>query len=194
MTDQVPDWDPRRFALVVVDVQRGFDDAAHWGRRDNPQCEENVGRLVAAWREVGAPVVFIRHDSVEPHSPLRPGTPGNDFKPVLTGQPDLLVTKSAHSAFHGSPDLDAWLRERDLAGLVVCGITTNHCCETTARVGADLGHTVLFVIDATHTFDRGTPLGDTVAAEMLARVTATNLDGEFATVVGTEELLTHAKI
>ncbi len=74
-------------------------------------------------------------------------------------------------------------------GIVVCGITTNHCCETTARVGGNLGHDVLFAIDATHTFDRTGPDGDTMTADELARATATNLHGEFATVVSTRELL-----
>ena len=53
--------------------------------------------------------------------------------------------------FHGGPDLHAWLVDRKTAGIVVCGITTNHCCETTARVGGNLGHEVLFALDATYT-------------------------------------------
>ena len=93
-----------------------------------------------------------------------------------------------NSAFHGDPDLAAWLRARDLTGLAICGITTNHCCETTARVGGNLGFDVRFVLDATHTFDRTGPDGTTMGADELARVTATNLHGEFATVVATAEL------
>jgi nicotinamidase-related amidase len=80
-------------ALVVVDVQLGFADPS-WGPRDDPACEANVGRLLGTWRERGDPVVFVRHDSVVPGSPLAPGTPGNAFHPVVTGEPDLLVTKS----------------------------------------------------------------------------------------------------
>jgi nicotinamidase-related amidase len=108
---------------------------------------------------------------------------------VITGEPDLLVSKQVNSTFHGTPDLDAWLRGRGLAGLVVAGITTNHCCETTARVGGNLGHQVLFALDATHTFDRAGPDGEVIAADELARVTAANLHGEFATVVSTAALL-----
>ena len=72
-------------ALLVVDVQRAFDESAYWGRRNNPACEENVARLIAAWRAAGDPIVFVRHDSVDPGSPLAPGTPGNAFKDVVTG-------------------------------------------------------------------------------------------------------------
>ncbi len=178
-----------RTALVVVDVQQAFTDSAYWGPRNNPDCEANVAALLAAWRAAQRPVVFVRHDSDEPGSPLAPGDPGNAFKPELTGAPDLLLTKRVNSAFHGDPDLAAWLRERDLAGIAICGITTNHCCETTARVGGNLGFDVLFVLDATHTFDRAGPDGTVMSADELARATATSLHGEVATIVATSELV-----
>ena len=176
-------------ALLVVDVQQGFDDPS-WGTRNNPACESKIAQLVAAWRAAGRAVVFVRHDSVEIDSPLRPGQPGNDLKPILSSRPSLLVTKSVNSCFHGEPDLDEWLRSRGLEGVVICGITTNHCCETTARIAGNLGYRVLFVIDATHTFDRQGPNGDLVSADLLAHVSATNLHREFATVVTTDELVT----
>lgn len=176
-----------RRALIVIDLQRGFDDPS-WGPRDNPDCEANIARLVSAWRDRGDPVVFVRHDSITPGSPLAPGTPGNELRDLLTGEPDLLVAKSVNSSFHGTPDLDAWLRASDLDAIAVCGVTTNHCCETTARVGGNLGYDVAFVLDATHTFDRATPDGEVIPAATLARVTAANLHGEFATVVTTDEL------
>ena len=133
-------------------------------------------------------MVFVRHDSVDEGSPLRPGTPGNTLRPELRGEPDLLVTKHVNSAFHGDPDLAAWLRDRGLDTIAVCGITTNHCVETTARVGANLGFDVVFVLDATHTFDRAGPDGDVMTADELARATATSLHGEFATVVATADV------
>ena len=126
---------------------------------------------------------------VEDESPLDPGTPGNQLKPYLKADPDLAVSKTVNSAFHGTPDLHAWLVDRKAAGIVVCGITTNHCCDTTARVGGNLGHDVLFALDATYTFDRTGPDGHTLTADELARATATNLHGEFATVTSTAELL-----
>ncbi len=81
------------------------------------------------------------------------------------------------------------MRDRSLDGLVLAGITTNHCCETTARLGRNLGQRVLFALDASHTFDRPEPDGQTVSADELSRVTATNVHGEFATVVNTRHLL-----
>ena len=178
-----------RIALVVVDAQKAFDDAGHWGPRNNPAFEENVGALIEAWREHGQPVVFVRHDSVEAGSPLRPGQPGNELKDVVSGAPDLLVTKHVNSAFHGEPDLAAWLRGNGIGDVVICGIQTNMCCETTARVAANLGFGMRFALDATHTFDLAAHDGGTLSADELARVTAANLDPEFGRVVSTAEAI-----
>ena len=94
-----------------------------------------------------------------------------------------------NSAFHGTPDLHTWLQRNEVTGIVVCGITTNHCCETTARVAGNLGYDVLFPLDASHTFDRTGPDGSTLTADELVRATATNLHGEFARVVSTADIL-----
>ncbi|MGI6879441.1 cysteine hydrolase family protein [Microbacterium sp. gxy059] len=174
-----------RPALIVVDVQRGFDDAGFWGARDNPACEENIAALIALWRERAWPIVFVRHDSDDPASPLAAGSPGNAFAHVLTGEPDLLVRKTVNSSFHGTPDLHAWLQRERIGEVVICGITTNHCCETTARVAGNLGYDTTFVIDATHTFDRPGLDGTMIPAALLSAVTAANLHGEFAAVVTT---------
>ena len=175
-------------ALIVVDVQLGFDDPS-WGRSSNPEAEQRIDRLVRAWEERGWPVVVIRHDSIEPDSPLRPDRPGNELKAFLHGKGSVTVSKHAHSAFHGSPDLHGWLREHGIDRVAVTGITTNHCCETTARVACDLGYDVTFVWDATRTFDRAAPDGTVVAADQLMTMTRTNLADEFARVLDTDAVL-----
>ena len=174
--------------LVVIDVQSGFDDPA-WGTRNNPACEENISRLIAAWRAAERPVVFIRHDSAHADSPLRPNQPGNEFKPVVSGKPDLLVAKHVNSAFYGDPDLHGWLQEKAMTGVAIAGIQTNYCCETTARMAGNLGYDTLFVLDATHTFDLPAHGGGTITADEVARLTASNLQDEFADVVMTADLV-----
>jgi nicotinamidase-related amidase len=177
-------------ALIVIDVQQGFDDP-DWGERDNPDAETNIGRLVQAWADAARPIVLVRHDSRTPGSPLAFGSPGNALKPVVADAPhDLFVTKHVNSAFYGQPDLQAWLDERGIRQLVVCGIQTNQCVETTARMGGNLGYDVTLPIDATHTFDMAGPGGIRLSAAELARATAVNLDGGgFARVVSTDEVL-----
>jgi nicotinamidase-related amidase len=180
---------PDRTALLVVDVQQGLDDTDYWGNRNNPACEDNIAALLEAWRGAGRPVVFVRHDSVEPGSPLAPDKPGNAFKDVVEGEPDLLVAKQVNSAFYGTPDLHAWLQEEGIDEVVICGITTNQCCEMTARMAGNLGYRTLFALDATHAFDRRDLDGGVIPADEIVRVTAANLEGEFATVVSTAALL-----
>lgn len=176
-----------RVALVVVDVQQGFDDPV-WGERNNPASEENIATLIEAWRAKGQPIVYVRHDSSEPESPFTPGQRGNDFQEILSGEPDLLVVKSVNSAFHGDPDLATWLRAEGIERIAVCGIQTNMCCETTARVAANLDFEMTFVLDATHTYDLPAHNGGgTISADELSRVTASNLDPEFGRVVDTRE-------
>ena len=177
-----------RNALVVVDVQQGFEDAA-WGPGNNPACLPNIHRLLLEWRRHGQPVVIVRHDSTSPDSPLRPGQPGNDLDEIVAGPHDLLIVKSVNSAFYGTPSLDDWLRAEGISRVTVCGITTNHCCETTARMAGNLGYETAFVLDATRTFDRVGPDGEVVSADELARVTAANLHGEFARVVSTADAI-----
>jgi len=173
-----------RVALIVVDVQQGFDDPV-WGKRNNPDCERNIAALIDAWRSNDQPIVFVRHDSSEPGSPFTPGQRGNDFQDIVAGEPDLLVVKSVNSSFHGEPDLAGWLRAGGIERIAVCGIQTNMCCETTARVAANLGFETDFVLDATHTFDLPAHGGGTISADELSRVTASNLDPEFGRVVDT---------
>ncbi|WP_309068946.1 cysteine hydrolase family protein [Microbacterium sp.] len=177
-------------ALVVIDMQQGFLDR-YWGPTTNhPQCEDNVARLIAHWSAQGDPLVVVRHDSVHPGSPLHPATPGNALMDAVAAvDADLLVTKTVNSAFYGEPDLEAWLRGAAISRLVLCGIQTNMCVETTARMGGNLGFDVVVALDATRTFDLAGPDGTVTPAEALMAATATNLHGGgFATIATTADL------
>jgi len=174
--------------LLVIDVQQGFLEPS-WGPSSNPGCEDNIRSLLGLWREREWPVVLVRHHSREENSPLGPGSPGAEFQEGIAGKSNLLVTKSVNSAFYGTPDLHQWLTEEGYHHLVVCGITTNHCCETTARMAGNLGYQVTFVEDATRAFDAHHPDGTIISACDIARASCASLHGEFATVVSTAELV-----
>ncbi len=112
---------------------------------------------------------------------------------VAAVEPALHVTKSVNSAFYGEPDLHAWLAGAGIGQLVLCGIQTNMCVETTARMAGNLGYDVLLPIDAAHTFDLAGPDGAVLSAEDLTRATATSLHGGgFARVVRTAEVVAAA--
>jgi nicotinamidase-related amidase len=183
-------------ALVVVDVQKGFEELGYWGERNNPEADDNIAALIDVWQESGRPVVFVRHDSSGPRSPLRAGYQGNGFKEYVEERrgrgagPELLVTKSVNSAFLGTPDLGAWLTAQGITQIVVAGIQTNMCAETTARMGGNLGYDVLFAYDATYTFGLEGPFGWRRSAEELAQASAVSLHGGgFARVVTTKEIV-----
>lgn len=175
-------------ALIVIDVQQGFLDPV-WGRTDNPRAEDNIRRLLSAWRRRHWPVVLVRHDSLTPDSPLAAHHGGNRFQEGIDGAHHLLVSKTVNSAFYGTPDLRTWLDSQGINSVVICGLTTNHCCESTARMAGNIGYDVSFVIDATRAFDQTHPSGDTIPAEQIVRATAANLDQEFATVTLTDDVL-----
>lgn len=180
---------PNDAALLLIDIQRGFEDAAYWGPRNNPRLEENVAALLAAWRATGRPVIHVRHMSTTPGSPLRPGQPGNDFMEAASPLGDEpIVEKSVNSAFIGT-DLEERLRGAGIGSLVVAGLTTNHCVSTTTRMAGNLGFDTWLVGDATASFDRRGPDGMLHPAEQVHAVSLASLHEEFATVVDTAEVL-----
>ncbi|MDI3243329.1 isochorismatase family protein [Arthrobacter sp. AL08] len=178
-------------ALIVIDVQQTFDDLGYWGKRDNPDAEKNILRLVEYWQEHGLPLVMVTHTSERFESTFHPDRSSSQLKPFLAGvEPTLAVTKTVNSAFLGSPDLADWLTTNEIEEVVLCGIQTNMCVETTARMSDNLGFSTAVAIDACHTFDLLGPDGVVMKAADLSKVTATNLwGGDFAAVVTTQTIL-----
>lgn len=179
---------PQDTALLVVDVQLGLDDPSY-GTRNNPEAELRMAELLTAWRASGRPVYHVQHMSREPASPLRPGMPGNAIKPEVAPQPgEPLFRKEVNSAFIGT-GLEEALRRDGRNALVVIGLTTEHCVSTTVRMAGNLGFTTFVVADATAAFDKQDRNGRRWAATEVHELTLATLDGEFATVVTTDELL-----
>ena len=189
-------------ALLVIDVQESFRQRPNWAVVDHPDIADRVGRLVGGARAAGDLVVWVLH--------TEPGT-GTVFDPASghvrlidglapeAGEP--VLRKTSHNAFT-TTNLQQLLTEAGVGEVVVCGIRTEQCCETTARLASDLGYRVLFVTEATATQPiphRDAPAGQTVAelladprtlpaAEVVAR-TEYALAGRFATIVTIDEVV-----
>lgn len=179
---------PEKTALLVIDVQEAFKDA-RCGRRNNDDAEANIGRLLKEWRVQKRPIVHIKHDSTSPESLLRPGAPGNEIQEIA--QPcagEVLITKSVNSAFIGT-DLHELLQKSGVDTLVIAGLTTDHCVSTTTRMAANLGYSVYLVADATATYERTGFDGKNYSAEEMHHSALVSLQGEFASIVTTEQLV-----
>jgi nicotinamidase-related amidase len=137
--------------LLVIDVQDSFKaDSIRWSRRNNPKFESNVSSLISAYREAGEPIIFVMHqDSDGGFNPASPYYRLMDF--VDARSEDVVLHKTTRSAF-ASTDLERRLIVLGARRLVVTGIQTEQCCETTTRDAGDLGYEVDFVTEATLTF------------------------------------------
>lgn len=169
-------------ALLVIDVQESFRaDEARWASRSNPRFEQNLARLIGAYREAGLPVIWVVHEDGDEH--FRPGSPYVRLQPFLTrreGEP--LLRKSTRNAFT-STDLAERLEGLGVRRIAITGIQTEQCCETTARVAGDLGYDVDFVTEATLTFPITDPAtGDVQPADAITRATEFSLRGRFARI------------
>ena len=179
---------PSNMALLVIDVQAGFDDPA-WGPRNNPDMERQVRALLAAWRATPLPVIHIYHDSPDASGRLRRGTPGNAAKPeARPEQGEPIYRKSVNSAFIGTT-LAADLRASRVTALAIVGLTTNHCVSTTARMAANLGFETVVVADATAAFDRAALDGSIRPAAEVHEAALSDLQGEFARIVHSASLI-----
>ena len=168
-------------ALILIDMQQAIDDPV-WGRRGQPGIEDAIAGLLAAWRARRLPVIHIRHDSLDPSSPYRPGTPGNDFKPEAAPVPgEPVVDKRTASAFIGTDLMDV-LDELQIRRLVVAGVLLENSIDATVRMARDLGFEVIIPEDAVASIDRTDRSGRHWTAEDVHALMLAILDGDYARV------------
>jgi len=137
-------------ALLVVDAQDSFKITPRWERRSNRAFEQNVQALIEAYRQAGLPVIFFLHTDEDDGFAV--DSPHFKLMDFIVRRPDEpLIVKSTRNCFT-STGLGSLLLTQGVRRLAITGIQMEQCCETTARVAADLGYAVDFVIDGTLTF------------------------------------------
>lgn len=176
-------------ALILIDIQKGFDNIEYWGgQRNNPDAEENASELLVLWRKHHLPIFHIKHCSTNPNSPLHETNEGNDFKDLVKPiDPEPIIKKNVNSAFIGT-DLKEQLDHLKITKLVIVGLTTDHCVSTTTRMAGNLGFDTFLVSDATATFNKKGPEGQNFPAELIHTTALASLNEEFATLVTTDFL------
>lgn len=174
--------------LIVIDMQQCMASAAA-GPRNNPRAERNIAALLEAWRSQGRSIVHVRHLSRTPGSPFWPGQRGAEF------QEQFLPRAGEHIVEKHVPDalidtgLVEWLRARGVDAVVIVGVATNNSVESTARTAGNLGFATTVVADATFAFDKVDYAGVKRSAAEVHAMALANLDGEYATIATTSQLL-----
>ena len=176
-------------ALLVIDVQDSFKIDPKWERRNNRNFEQNVARLVDAYREAGLPVIYFLHNDDDPGFEV--GSPHVKLMDFLKPRADEpVLSKQTRNAFT-STLLSTILLEKNVRKIVVTGIQMEQCCETTTRVAADLGYAVDFVMEATLTFPikhRDEP-GKELGVYEIEERTDYALRGRFARIVTVDQIV-----
>ncbi|MGO1120630.1 isochorismatase family protein [Rhodovibrionaceae bacterium A322] len=180
-------------ALLLIDVQEGVDVFTHWGgptgRRNNLAAEENMHKLLAAWRAAGRQVAYTIHDSREEASPLKLSLESGKQKPGFDPEDgDIVVIKDVNSGFIGT-SLEIQLRRAGIDRLLVVGFFTNCCVETTVRMSGNLGFDTYLIHDSCATTNRIGLDGTDYDPEVVHDMAVANLHGEFCTALSTDQAL-----
>jgi nicotinamidase-related amidase len=178
-------------ALLVIDAQDNFKASPRWAQRNNPRFEDNVTELIRAFRAANRPVIYFMHSDSDPgwskESP--------DYKLMSfldRRESELLLHKTSHNAFT-TTELGRVLQRQGVRRIVVTGIRTEQCCETTARVAFDLGYDVDFVSEATLTFPQ--THGDrTIGADDMVERTEFALRGRFARIATVAQIASECAV
>ena len=173
-------------AVLSIDVQQSFPARPYWREDDVPAFRKSITRLIEGATARGWPIVRILHEENEGAFSRASGL----VKP-LEWMPDthaVEFVKHVHNAFTDT-GLDRWLRARGITRLVISGIRTEQCCETTARVASDLGYEVDFVGDATLTFPMTARSGREFSAAEIRERTELVLRDRFARIATVDEAL-----
>ena len=177
----------KKSALLLIDVQHSFEHKPYWQTDELPAFQRNLLALIAGAKARNVPVLRILHVDPAGEFSLASGW----VKPMAFLPPDCTAefSKSAHNSF-STTGLQRWLVEHDINHLIITGIRTEQCCETTTRVAADLGYAVDYVTEATLTFPMTHPVsGRRYSTAEIKAHTELVLHNRFARIVTVAECL-----
>lgn len=178
----------KKKALIIVDVQKAFDDKK-WGERNNLHAEENISKILQLWREKGWLIIHIQHTSDHPNSLFYPKNEGFAIKEIVEPiNEEVIITKKVNSGFIGT-NLEAFLKENDITTVVITGLTTPHCVSTTTRMSGNLGFETYLISDATAAFGMKDQNDTYYDAVTIHNISLATLHDEFATILTTEQLI-----
>lgn len=174
-------------ALILIDIQKGFNDIEYWGgERNNFDAEKNASELLSLWRKKNFPIFHIKHCSSNINSILNENNIGNEFKDIVMPiDGEKIIKKNVNSAFIGT-NLKEQLDNNKINKLVIVGLTTDHCVSTTTRMAGNFGYETYLISDATAAFNKNGIDGKKFSANLIHETALASLNEEFASVVTTK--------
>jgi len=193
MIDELPEtrpelmFEPAAAALLVLDMQRYFlEEGSHAWIPSAAPIVERIAALAAAFNRANRPVFFTRHLNTSDNASMMSEwwcdliSEEDARSRIVDGLADdsaNIIHKSQYDAFHAT-DLEERLRSRGVTQVVVTGVMTHLCCETTARSAFMRGFAVFFPVDGTATYN-----------ERFHRASLLNLSHGFAVPVLVRDLI-----
>ncbi len=178
----------RGAALIVINAQKGLL-APLKADSNIENAEHKIARIMTSWRELGDPIIHVKHVSPNPSSPFFRDAPGSQFTEDLAPNRNELVFEKSKSSAFSDTNLMMELNNLAIETLVIVGFTANECIDATARDAAECGFSTYVVSDATASFDVVGPDGILYRAERIHKLTLANIHALWATVISSNELL-----
>jgi nicotinamidase-related amidase len=178
-----------KLALVLIDIQNDYFPDGRHELFQSERAAEQAARILSRFRAEGLPVFHVQHISLrEGSSFFLPGTAGAEIHPLVApAAREAVVVKHAPNAFLNT-GLNGMLRESGAEGLVVSGMMSHMCVDTSVRAAKDLGFPVVLAEDACATNDLEWN-GTRIPAMTVHQAFMAALNGTFAKVVPAEEIL-----
>lgn len=178
----------RNKALIIIDVQKAFDDKK-WGERNNLDAEENIEKVLERCREHQWEIIHIQHTSDNQESVFYYKGEGFPIKQMVAPfQQEKVITKRVNSAFIGT-DLDEYLQACHIETIAIVGLTTPHCVSTTTRMSGNLGYKTYLLSDATAAFGMKDYHGEFIDADTIHHLSLATIHDEFANVLTTQQFI-----
>ena len=173
-------------ALIVIDAQESFKHRPYFSKTHFADYIKNQQMLIDGATLKIIPIIQIFH--VEEEGVFSIASGHVKTLEELQIKPDLIIHKKRHSAFIGTP-LTIWLTQKGIKKLIISGIRSEQCCETTTRHGSDLGYDIDYVTEATLTFAMEAKNGKIFSPEEIKEKTELVLSQRFAKIVNVEQAL-----
>ena len=169
-------------ALLIIDVQNDYFPGGSNELFHPLEAEKRIQELIAESRTCGRPIVYIQHFNPPDDTFFLEGTIGAEISDRIRPQPDDRVIIKRYPNSFLETELDAYLKNLQVDTLIVCGMMTHMCVDTTVRAAMDYGYQVKLVADACATMDLVLG-GETIPAETVQKAFIAAMDGVFATIL-----------